>query len=270
MKKLYIFALAIIGIYVCLNLSSCKKDDKNEPKQPEASIKMRPTSVSWEDKYGSKIAYENIEYYKDLQVKSYMENYYSSPDHTEGQTLWESDKYEYSYSDTNISLSIFENGSAREVSYRLKDGLVIYADGQARDEKGTYEYEGNKLILRYEGEDPYVYGWENGNMSFRKNGENSRDAYSFTYTDYPCYVWVPTLGAEFLNGEQFEDINQFLVMGGYFGQIPKNLVMLARDLYDPSEVITFDYEFNEIGYPTKIIYNDDGWIETATIIWEEY
>lgn len=33
MKKLYFVALAIIGMYACLNFSSCKKDD-----EPESSI----------------------------------------------------------------------------------------------------------------------------------------------------------------------------------------------------------------------------------------
>lgn len=251
MKKLYFIAFAIIGILSCLNLSSCSKDG-DEPSKPEASVKMRPSSIIWENQNYT-VSFNNIDYYQGTQVKSYTESNVNN--------------YEYIYSDNNITEKIEGPSYNKEYSYRLKDGLVIYSDAEGRN-GGSFEYNGTQLVLKEEDGSEITYKWENGNMSLRTY--DFSDGYSFTYTDYPCYVWVPTMGASYLNGEQFEDINQFLVMGGYFGQIPKNLVMLAKDLYDPSEVITFDYEFNDYGYPTKITYNEDGWIVTGTITWEKY
>lgn len=270
MKKFNFIALAIIGIYACFNFTSCSKDEKDEPSKPEASVKMRPTSISWENEGRFKIYYENIKYFEGTKVKSYkmtsIENYFEFDEVF--SFVYEN---EYTYTENTIINKIKRDDYSEEIVYKLKDGLIIYSNDISSG--STFEYENNHLVLKDEGpEDKLSFKWENGNLI--QENYDGYNGYTYIYNDYPLYTWIPLsdYSTSILDDIIYEDCNHFLIMGGYYGQISNNLLMMAKDLYNYTDsVLFFDYEFNEYGYPTKMIMDySDGGIITGNIEWEKY
>ena len=217
MKKFSLLVVALIGICSCLNLSSCSKDDKNDPSTPEVSVKMRPISIIWErvQDFGiDKLSYLNISYYEDNKIKSYIEEY------KDYETVSNS-SYEYEYNDNSIVLWNKTSNRISETRFGLKNGLIIECTSENLGRyEGTYEYENNCLKLKNQGNSKIYFQWENGNIVKRYDSDG--DGYAFSYTEYNDYRWVPTMGSSFLEGEIFENGDQFLVSAGYYGKIPQN------------------------------------------------
>ena len=261
MKKLYVFALAIIGLYACVNLSSCSKDDKEEPSKPDASVKMRPISIGWydEEKKERYSTYKNITYNEGLQVKSYVD------ENRSGES-----KIEYQYSQNSITKIRTWNSDNNDIeNYGLSNGKIV-SDGWYE-----FEYNGNQLSRMVHNDDITVYYWNNGNITKRENEGST--VCNYIYTDYPMYVWIQ---AEYRGAaeEVFEEADPFLVQQGYYGSVPVNWVKEMSETYldnrNRTDLVKCNYEFNEYGYPIEIrkeiIVNGYDTIEVVKIEWEKY
>ena len=266
MKKLYFIVLAIIGIYACFNLSSCSKDDKDEPSTPEASVKMRPIFIGWYDEENKDFynSYQNITYNEGLQVKSYI-------DVTRGGES----KYEYQYSQNSITVSVTGiTGDKYIYNYGLSNGKII-TDGEYE-----FEYDGNRLSrtisIDYIDNITHYY-WNNGNITKRE--DEGSTVCTYIYTDYPMYIWIQ---AEFRGyaEEVFECADPFLVQQGYYGVVPVNWVKEMSETYLDryrTDMVRCSYEFNEYGYPIEIRRESRGGdngdyedVEVVKIVWEKY
>lgn len=253
-------------------VSSCSKDD--EPgNSPEPTIKMRPTSIVWYNEGDATpfVKYENIEYFESLKVRSWVKDW--------GMTT---KTYEYTYNTNSIIRT--ETSSDGNVSFTSEDTFIISNGKIVREDEDYYEYEGDLLIRQ--ASDGYIsetiYAWDKGNITERIiNGDDGSAALtcSYTYTDYPMYVWIQTEyegGAE----EMFEESDPFLVRQGYYGKIPNYWVKQMDETYitvnsGRKDVARLDYVFNENGYPTKISRsitygNQSPDRDYLIITWEKY
>ena len=147
-----------------------------------------------------------------------------------------------------------------KVVYTIKNGLIS-TSGSGSDEEynRAFTYINNKLseVREWDSQGGYKrYKWENGNMlscsSFAEHGKPN-GTNTFKYISQPNYMGI-FQSYFFRYTSVFFDswnIDPFLAFAGYFGDLPKNLVVSAG--YSDEGKNKIDYtKFNEYGYPTEV------------------
>ena len=235
MKKIFVFLISALT----LGVSSCS-DNGDGPSKP--STKMLLTGIESTYSDGSvRSVFSDFTYDSDGKILSYKVSNGSS----------DADTYTYSYSSSSIVRKC--DGKSDGV-YSLSNGKIT-----ATNSDDKYSYTGNQLTKWVE-DDSYsiIYTWENGNPIRETVKYGNGDDYitNYTYNDSPCYIGFLTqlkkaMNTDIMGGSAFDP---FLQQCGFYGDLPRNLV--SGCVIDGVEW-TLDYEFNNNGYPTKIIGKDE-------------
>ena len=102
MKKFQLIALAIIGLYACLNLSSCKKDDDDE----KTSVSIVGTWKCYYNEYEGEIyTGDDIDYPYMIIDNSYL-GFSKTTSMPSAQVGGE--KYQYSYNDKTMVVTLLQ------------------------------------------------------------------------------------------------------------------------------------------------------------------
>jgi hypothetical protein len=155
-------------------------------------------------------------------------------------------------------------------TYYLENGVITSVGTD------TYEYSNGNMVKWTEDPPFYIsYNWENGNPvreTVHYNGEFDDDITNFSYSDLPCFIgnlqclmddYTSSTQLELMGGSSWDP---FLQQQGYYGNLPKNLVLSGKD---KRHIWHLRYEINTNGYPTKITHKDEDENTTAimTLTW---
>ena len=226
MKKFQLIALTLIGIYACLNLSSCKKDERDEPETPKVEKRMK----SLDD---IEFTYSNGKIIDETGIK-------------------------IKYTSTSIEIS----GNHSQGVYTIQNGLVskyVESDGWYNlfkyengylSKRETYDYEGN---LR----EDVTFEWKDGLITRQTEYDFDDDGkkrlfcdYKYTYTSNPDYGGAVVC---FQSNSLFYDyLPQCLILQGYFGKLPKFLVSSAVDASGYFDKDEYSWDLDSDGYPLEL------------------
>lgn len=273
MKNVFYFVL--LGFMTC-NLTSCKDNDEPSDSSNRPIVRNRPIQIEVTYSRGDSRTLTNITYESGLKVKSYDE--LISYVYGDQSVSWEKAAISYSY-DSNSIKKIEKRefpytqapSKSTEWKYELKNGL-IYKDMY----DNSFDYKEDRLYS--EVEDNYngiYYEWENGNPinikgALIKKPNEMLYHQEFQFTDHPLYVWVSSQEEQF---DIYTFGDPFLVMAGYYGKLPKNLIEKRQYYWNDgsSKITNYKYTFDENGYPTQISIIEDGEVnEILKITWEKY
>lgn len=223
-------------VVCCMTFVACS-DDNDGPSQPKH--KMRLVKLEEQENGYTSVLFQNAQWDADGRILQYEDG--------NGALV--------TYTYTGESITCKRNGS--EINYLLQNGKVVSKnEGYGED---TFSYDG-ELLVKYSPrhDDPYTHTWKDGNMVKTIDSEG---VYGYEYSDKPNYMG-PFIH-EFGSFSYFSGVDPLLAMGGYFGNMPKNLV--KSNTYDGKPDFSFEYTFNEHGYPTKIRKER----ETLIFTWED-
>lgn len=257
MKK--IFRLTIIYAYCCimaLSIAACSKDDDN-PSEPK--VKMQLAGITITDPalsiygQGTTTTFSNFVYDNQGRITSYDLDDYSGNQGT----------VTYEYQTASI---IKRDDKGEKSTFNLTNGLI-----SSQNKEDQYSYTNDNLTKWIEGDNysssTINYIWEGGNpiRETVHNGSHTTIT-NYNYSTLPCYIGniqtffdnFSRIQVELMGGSFFDP---FLQQLGYYGNLPKNLILSTDDW-------ELSYELNDNGYPTKIIAKDDSDTATMTLQWK--
>lgn len=252
MKKNRFFVYAFFGMLAYVNFTSCSNDDKDEPfETPKPSVEKRLASIT--EKYRN---------YDPGQASSRDELTtidYDSNGRIISVTI-ERDDYKhtksYSYSENAITVSDHNIDK-----YTLENGLITKweestnYDNPNETTVWTFKYDNGRLIKWSRGdEETTTFKWNNSNITETSNmsdGYHKQSSYQY-YSNYD-FGGINALYQS--DSILFDDLDANLVMQGYFGKLPAQLLKsVHQKAQGPgySDVYTddFTYQFDDDGYPT--------------------
>ena len=248
-----------------LATSACSKDDDN-PSEPK--VKMQLAGITITDPalsiygQGTTTTFSNFVYDNQGRLTSYDLDDYSGNQGT----------VTYEYQTASIIKTDSEGNS---IKYQLTNGLISSADDKLNTNYyfiEKYSYTDNNLTTWIEGnfygyETEISYMWMNGNP-IRESvyNQSSTTTTNYNYSELPCYIgfiqflfdFYSRIDIDMIGGSNFDP---FLQQAGYYGNLPRNLIISTDDC-------ELSYELNDNGYPTKIIAKDDSDTATMTLQWK--
>lgn len=256
MKTTKLICAAMVCCAMAAGFSSCSKDDDG-PNGPAVKMQLEGITIT---EGSSTITLSNFIYDNQGRLTSYDVN-----DNGDKETV------SYTYNSSYIERS----SSNSDVEFLLENGVITserYSFNSA--EMDLYEYSNGNMVKWTEGypvnNSVYqLYSWENGNPVRETQLMDGSSSYvtSFGYSELPCYIGnIPALFDEFstLHVELIGNVDPFLQQQGYFGNLPKNLVISAKA---PRNEWQLSYEVNANGYPTKITGKDENGTAVMTLTW---
>lgn len=245
MKTFRLIAFAVSAMLMCVNLSSCGDDDNgDEPPTPE--VKKRLVTVTYDR--GNDI----IQYDTEGRISSVTIQYNDGP-------YLKTSSDTYTYSDEKITEG--------DNTYYLKNGLITKWTNEYDDYTVTYQftYDGNNLVkFTNSYEEIVTFNWKNGNVVSSK--EVDTDYYRDFKYEYDTEHYDFGKVAAFLqsNSFLFDDLDPYLIIQGYFGNLPKNMIETIYTTWSDGDEDTdvFYYDYDADGYAT---YNS--W-EEVSFEWE--
>lgn len=275
MKKLNLkmIAISLASLVVCVNLTSCSGDDDEDlnpqPSNPQPSVVKRLVEFSdyGEDEF-TKIVYDSKGRISSMIYSNGAYNYTYSADKIIKK--WESSNPDsYFWGETTYT-------------YDLSNGLVVkcleedyYSNGNLADfDLATLTYNGNYLVeMLWRSElhfDKTTFEWDKGNIISSEEIEEDGSAISLKYEYDSEHFDYGRIAALFqTNSILFDELDEGLLLQGYFGNLPKNILTIAERTDSPDGYYSMDmfsYEYDADGYPIKI-KDEQG--RVSTLIWEE-
>ncbi len=264
-------AISLASLVVCVNLTSCSGDDDEDlnpqPSNPHPSVVKRLVGFSgYDSDEFTKIVYDSKGRISSMVYPSGGADNYT----------YSADKIIKKYEGSNIF------NETTIYTYDLSNGLVIkcleeryYSDGDLADvDLATLTYNGNYLVeMLWRSEhyfDKTTFEWDNGNIISSEEIDETGTKISLKYeydAEHIDYGYIAALFQS--NSILFDELDEGLLLQGYFGYLPKNILTIAErtdsdDGYYSMDM--FSYEYDADGYPIKI-KDEQGRVKT--LIWEE-
>lgn len=208
---------------------------------------------------------------------------------TEGQSTTILSNFVYDNQRRLTSYDVNDNGNKKTVTYTYHSSYIernkigdykstYYLENGVITSVGTdtYEYSNGNMVKWTEDPPFYIsYNWKDGNPireTVHYNGKFDDDITNFSYSDLPCFIgnlqclmddYTSSTQLELMGGSMWDP---FLQQQGYYGNLPKNLVLSGKD---KRHIWHLRYEINTNGYPTKITHKDQDENTTAimTLTW---
>lgn len=215
----------------CVNLTSCSDDD-DENSIPSPSVEKRLISVV--DNSIEREETSIIEYDTNGRISSVSDGVGSAS--------------HYSYYNDKI---IIENNYGSQEVYYLTNGLIT----ESRDASGfasVFKYNGGNLSSYSNEWCETTFEWQNGNVSSSKvvydedEYRNLRYDYDTSHVDYgkvaAFHQYSDCL---------FANLEEYLLIQGYFGNMPKNMLQKVTETDEEGDVDFeyYTYKYDADGYP---------------------
>ncbi len=257
MKTFKLIGMALVAILLCVNFTSCSKDDGPSEKPEEGGIIVS----------GKKLTKITGAY--DGEVETYSFNYdnngrvvkaeYKEDNYTETyQFIWGDDAIRVSWSNT-------ESTSNYRCTISLKNGHIEYEDyGEAQ--KGIFSYNSsNKLIKFSDGKYWTVSAIWDGDKLVSISDEDS-DC-TLTYKNQSCKKgYFPFIATMIEAGEtHLLHMAHPEIAGMRTTQLPSSITWIDR--YE-TETSTLTYEFDNEGYISKVNIKEGSNTYTITLTWK--
>lgn len=216
--------------------------------------------------------YDNFKYDESGKVLSYIfvnEEFGSE----------ENIKVDFNYGENEIYViktNTQASGGSKKVVYSLRDGLVKKLIREEKGDSCVFDYADGRLTTVKESksfeETEKKYTWSGGNptvslevTTFRGSQFPMVKSSIYSYTGQKLKVWtdVKTGG-----GRLFEHCDPILVNEGYFGDLPSNEISIDQlDNAKITKKTIYEYEYDEEGYPIRIVCHDEelGFVYTTVV-----
>lgn len=248
-----------------LTLSSCGKDNEDEPIVPSPQVQKRLVEYQEKGSWLNLISYDQI---GNIEKTS---EYYSEYDCILG-----SSKYTYSLEQIVVlDESFYETGELANTythNYKIKNGLITDFWKYGSDYyKIIYENDRIKSWTYYDSngfaDEVVTFTWQNDDIVSME----SSYGFKFEYTYYSENDFGVINALQQHDSVLYDDLDPYLVMQGFFGKLPVHLLKSVKKIYDDGDISTYDYTYNfdEDKYPLSMIERlKDNRTYTTSFKWE--